>query len=354
MIESFSLSGFRCFKQLKLKDLRRINIVVGDNGVGKTALGEALYLTTASSPAGAWWVRFTRGRIFPQSPQPFVWNREFFQLFWRDLFYNFDDNVPITASLVDSFKGKYSLRVFYDLRRSVPMPVATNVPTSPIAPLVFERTTPQKKKTYTSVALDEKGQPQFSGNPELIPLTAIIPSTISSNQTDMVNWYSTLSKENKEGPVVSALTSLFEQIEDVSLELDASLPSLFVSTKAVAQKQPLAIVSAGIGRTFYTLLGIASAPRGIVLVDEIENGIHYSRMSSIWATLLKSCEDNETQLFAATHSFECLQALLPVVEKYNHLVSLIRLEIDDKGNHIAKQFWGRELEAALRSQGEIR
>jgi AAA15 family ATPase/GTPase len=355
MIDAFSVSNFRCFQDLRLKDLRRINVIVGDNGVGKTALGEAIYLAAAAAPAGAWYVRFSRGRVLPQTPQSVIWNREFFRQFWRDLFFNFDDNRPISASLTDSYSGRYAVKIFYDEKRLVPMPVSTNVPTAPIAPLVFERTDAKRKKIYTTLEIDQQGQPHYSGNPELIPLTAAVASTYSANQADMANWYSALSKQNKEAAVVDALRSLFPQVAGVSLELDANVPSLFVqTTHSVLQKQPLAIVSAGIGRTFYILLGIASAAKGVVLVDEIENGVYYKRMPEIWRALLASCERSQAQLITSTHSFGTLQALLPILEEDLDAACLIRLELDKTGKRIAKQFWGSDLKAALQSQGEIR
>jgi AAA15 family ATPase/GTPase len=50
MIESLEVKNFRCFKDLHLSDLRRINVVVGDSGSGKTALLEALWICAGMGP----------------------------------------------------------------------------------------------------------------------------------------------------------------------------------------------------------------------------------------------------------------------------------------------------------------
>ncbi|MFZ0862026.1 MAG: AAA family ATPase, partial [Candidatus Sulfotelmatobacter sp.] len=38
MIESLTIENFRCFEKTTISDLRRVNVVVGNNGAGKTAL----------------------------------------------------------------------------------------------------------------------------------------------------------------------------------------------------------------------------------------------------------------------------------------------------------------------------
>src|SRR5947209_1080965 len=72
MITSFALEHFRCFEKAHIDDLRRINIVVGDNATGKTSLGEAFYVATAASPYAAWFIRVSRNRLLPQ--QPVFWD----------------------------------------------------------------------------------------------------------------------------------------------------------------------------------------------------------------------------------------------------------------------------------------
>jgi AAA15 family ATPase/GTPase len=50
MIETVEIHNFRGFRDLEISHLKRINIVVGDNSAGKTALLEALFLASAANP----------------------------------------------------------------------------------------------------------------------------------------------------------------------------------------------------------------------------------------------------------------------------------------------------------------
>ena len=61
MIDSLSIKNFRLFKDVKVDGCRRINILVGENGSGKTALLEALFLAAGVSPELALRTRAWRG-----------------------------------------------------------------------------------------------------------------------------------------------------------------------------------------------------------------------------------------------------------------------------------------------------
>lgn len=50
MVESITLRNFKGYSDCKIENLRRINLVVGDNGSGKTALLEALFLAAGATP----------------------------------------------------------------------------------------------------------------------------------------------------------------------------------------------------------------------------------------------------------------------------------------------------------------
>lgn len=76
-------------------------------------------------------------------------------------------------------------------------------------------------------------------------------------------------------------------------------------------------------------------------------------MPSIWQTLRELCKEQGVQLFATTHSNECLQSLIPAMQGHEDDFSLIRTELV-KGQHYASQFDGKAFLAALKIHGEVR
>jgi len=71
---------------------------------------------------------------------------------------------------------------------------------------------------------------------------------------------------------------------------------------------PLPLMGEGMVRLLSIMLAIANAPDGIVLVDEVENGLHHSVMMGVWQAIADLARQYRTQVFATTHSWECIQA----------------------------------------------
>src|SRR5437870_615922 len=84
MIEELNVENFRCFETLKLEKLRRINLIVGRNAVGKTALLEALRMGSGANPQIAVWLNQVRGiqPVFMPSM-----TREQFESLWNYFFF---------------------------------------------------------------------------------------------------------------------------------------------------------------------------------------------------------------------------------------------------------------------------
>src|SRR5690348_1450550 len=96
MIRDVKLQNFRSFESAEAKNLGLVNIVVGDNGAGKTALLEAMFMACGNSPdnhlrARAWRGLMREGRIVPADVASGA--------IWRDIFSNFDDQRVITIEL---------------------------------------------------------------------------------------------------------------------------------------------------------------------------------------------------------------------------------------------------------------
>ena len=71
---------------------------------------------------------------------------------------------------------------------------------------------------------------------------------------------------------------------------------------------PLSAMGEGMTHIARIVLAISSVPGGVVLVDEIENGIHHSIMNRVWSALAEAAQQFDAQVVATTHSFECLAA----------------------------------------------
>jgi AAA15 family ATPase/GTPase len=77
----------------------------------------------------------------------------------------------------------------------------------------------------------------------------------------------------------------------------------------LGELMPLQFMGDGMVRLLSMVLGILTLPPGgIALVDEVENGIHHSAMLKVWLALATAARKASVQIFATTHSHECIEA----------------------------------------------
>ncbi len=117
---------------------------------------------------------------------------------------------------------------------------------------------------------------------------------------------------------------------------------------------PLPIMGEGMVRLTSLILHISNAPNGVILVDEIENGLHHSVLPKIWRAIGDVARQFNTQVFATTHSLECIIAAHKAfAESEIYDFRLHRLE-RIKGTIRAYTYEKNTLEAAIETGLEVR
>jgi predicted ATPase len=144
----------------------------------------------------------------------------------------------------------------------------------------------------------------------------------------------------------------FPHIESLSVEISHGAPMIFASVPYLPEKIPVTLLSSGINKLLCLLLAIASYPKGAVVIDEIEIGFYFSRMPSVWRLLLSFAKKYDVQIFASTHSEECLKALAVACKKQPDDAVLIRTSIEG-GVSTIEQLWGASFFRGMKL-GEVR
>jgi len=117
---------------------------------------------------------------------------------------------------------------------------------------------------------------------------------------------------------------------------------------------PFPLMGDGMSRLLGVALAMTDAQDGILLIDEIENGIHHSVMPEFWKIVADLAQRYNAQIFATTHSIECVLAAYEAFssrEPYDF--SLHRLE-QVKGKIRAVQYEKDTLQAAIETNLEVR
>jgi len=189
------------------------------------------------------------------------------------------------------------------------------------------------------------------------PESPVMASFFASNRTppefEMVNRFSQLSKNFQETEFADRFSRLYPHIGSISIEMAFGMSSLFARAENLPQKIPLTIASGGMNKLAAILLAFSEMSGGLILVDEIENGFYYERLPEIWAAILDFARLYNCQVFASTHSAECLNSAAELASKSPEDFCMLRTVLQNEGTKI-RHFDGERFASAVRSNVEVR
>jgi AAA15 family ATPase/GTPase len=125
---------------------------------------------------------------------------------------------------------------------------------------------------------------------------------------------------------IDALRLIEPQIERIAISASDGAKVLL---RGATSPVPLGSLGEGVSRILTLALHLALTPRGFLLIDEIENDLHWSVMPKVWRFLIEAALAGQTQIFAATHSKDWLEGLADLHRKNPELaahVAVHRLE----------------------------
>ena len=350
MIQSVSIKNFRCYQDVSLAGLSRINLVVGDSGSGKTALLESLFLCASRSPGNAFRLRTWRGAGGAFTVTFGGSTAELFSDLFRD--FDCDNSVKIEVKGTDRHS-----RVFEAYRTS-PTSDTVNLENPSDSELIqdfeFAWTNDRGERSASTPKLKPDGQLSTDGFPGTT-INGKYLHTADAFASDVALMFGKLDQMQKSQPIVDAMASEYPMIEAIAPLPDATgQAALYATVKGVQRKMPIGFVSGGFARTLGYLLSVASFPGGVLYIDEVESGIYYDRQVSLWSLLLKMATTHKVQIFATTHSLECIRAAAEVAKSDVGSFSFIRTERSDSGVSTAKLFDGQQFLDAVTGGVEVR
>jgi len=342
------LDNFRCFKSLRLNDVRRFNVITGASGSGKTALLEAIFVAGGNSAeiylrAGAW-----RGSEELRIPS----NEGLVPLF-EDFFHQFNLDIVVRISFTDSNRGQRTARLVAEKSETLTLPFEGARPDDSIIARKMRVFWDLPEGTHEALIEATSEGIKMSRLPSAYFMVFLNPQTSFSNR-DNASRFSDLSEKNKEDQVLIAVQRLFREVKSLTvLTPKGGVPAIWCQYLGIDRKIPVALISQGINKFISIILAIASAPHGAVLIDEIENGMYYKLFPEMWRTIVEAAEDTHTQLFVTTHSREFLEAIAPIVSKDDQNYSLIRMaRLGGEAEVVSSP--GKEFASAIESGFDVR
>ena len=348
MFERLRIRNYRGFTDLGIDRLSRINLFTGRNNSGKTTLLEALFLLCGAGNAQMA-LNVNVIREFDQAAGPVTP-----ETFWKPIFTGFDVKKTVTIEGRHSAFGSLSLSIANDRSSTTEIPLddsnRISVPElSNSMGLLFSFKMGSRTTTESRVRMTG-GRIQVDPPDVQFPFQAVFLSSRIGNPKEDAMRLGQLRKRKQGDLVVDALRIVEPRLQSVEDNSASGTPMIWGDI-GLPELVPLPVMGEGMTRIARLVLAISIVPNGIVLVDEIENGLHHSTLRKVWAAIDEAAERFNTQIIATTHSFECMAAACHALDDTNLLVH--RLEAVD-GKTRCVSYEPEELEAAVSHSLEVR
>ena len=332
MNTSFSIENFRCFEGMTVEPLARVNIIAGKNNTGKSALLEALWMHSGPNiPDLGLRLAAFRG---VQAPDPR-------RLLLHDLFYNFEADRTIVLSCSGDWEGvERRLEI-----KSEPLDsadVAIPVPHAPWAiprgaqeadlsavsdsEIIFDYTDehgcnyvssarwarnfnqlPPPVESLPAISFETAGLMSSQAKMPPRPSSILLSSRSRSNHQEDLVRFGEAELDGFSDRIVECLRVVEPRIKRLATIAASPMPMLYADV-GLSRLVPLGFMGDGVGRLLSMALAFHNARNGTLLIDEIENGLHHTVMCDVWKNLHWLSKRFNVQVFATTHSYECMVA----------------------------------------------
>lgn len=336
-IKDISIQSFKGIKNLKLEDLKSINILVGDNNSKKTTVLEAIELFERPYDFISHIKRISR----KYNLKTIKYNKI------KEMFYNYDMDNEINISLnmreklnTLSIKGKEEQLVYIDNNNKDEI-------------RDFDRTTLRYEFNNNAKEFTMNDNQESFVRPkkqlELFNIGYMMPIDTYMNESSIEAIDRVIQKGEKER-LLNILKIFDKDIVDINFTSDREI---YITMK---DKVSMSMGSFGDGfkKAIILTSKVVDAEDGILLIDEIETGIHKDIIGDIFNEIIKNSNIYNTQIIATTHSLEAIGELLNKLDKNLDDVAIFRLE-EFKNQIYSRRFSGdKAYEIIIEDGGDLR
>lgn len=345
-LESLEIRGFRAFDHLTIERLGRVNLVVGKNNVGKSSLLEAMWLYAYQGrPTIVWQILEARDEGHGPTSMPSSRAEESVEKYWdiaKRLFHHDgkDDQgrkVQIGPVGLPEKALTVSLDTEYDNRTDEFLPVI--------------RTHFEDRDEFYWLNTGSYRLRELGGD------RCVMVSANGLDSVTVEKFWDSVSLTPFEEDVLNALRIIAQNIERINLVTGRRRRNERTPiVKVVGSDDPVPLRSLGEGmnRIFGVALALVCAKDGVLLIDEIESGLHYSVQPDIWRLIFKVANRLNVQVFATTHSWDCLTAFQEAAKEDEQDEGVLIRLLERKGKITTVQFDEDELEVVAREGIEVR
>ena len=315
MYQSFEIKNFRCFDEFRMTDIERVNLIAGKNNVGKTALLEALYIHAKRDKANVVSeINANRGTEYSLDTAPGG-------VVWAPLFRQLDTalTIGLSATSTDGEDSVTTLREPRDANELSGLPDRFRRELEDVIAKLHHSDGAPQDIMLLELAHEARGE--RVADYIAAPSTGLIPRFARAVRYGAVfvsamrrgpsrengDRFRAFAVEKRTQELVDMLHAIDTRVQDLEL-LPFGDELVIHGDVGLAKLLPISVLGDGIVRLVSLILAMTDTQGEVLLIDEIENGFHYTVLKDVWRVIGQAARRFDTQVFATTHSLECVRA----------------------------------------------
>ncbi len=371
MLDHLRIEGFRTFEKYTVADLGRVNLLVGRNNSGKTTILEAAeMLLFSEGPSTVVGCALRRGEMYVQ--------REYAKpgryVDAGHLFHGHTIEVETRFRISGSESGS-PLSLVCQIEPWEGSPRAE-------PSLSFEMddrayADEQVSEPLMSLSIRHSSQEQASVLPMTIsggvPLDSLVRTRPSSmekpvsfvrtealDSVELREFWNAIALTEEEANVTENLRILESRIERIAFlstrpaRYGTSSEGIYLRLRDVEGRIPLGSLGDGIRHLLTLSLAVSRSRQGFVMIDEIDTGLHHSVMADMWRVLIAAAQRLNVQVFATTHSLDCVRSLAWLADTQSELCRSVRMHRVDSERPGTIVYGPDEISIAAEQHVELR
>lgn len=352
--KNIDIKNFRGIEHLKIDDFSRVNVLVGHNNSGKSSVLEALMLQTGMSN--------------PDLPQQLntLRNVNLYSNFAdiRYMFYGIDmQKMPeFTAEQFDTIKRHLKLSLAYTFDEKNQQDKHSNQSATSETKIFFN-TLKMAFEIQTSSGVEEYSCSMITNQAGIITGKYIAEGYLEKNSASFISanlainnavWDLAELIKRKQKDVILGRLALFDSRINA---IEIINNNVFIGFEGINELLPMGMTGDGLRRYLSIVASTANQQNNIILIDEIDNGLHYTAYKKLWESIFMLAVSTNKQVFITTHSKETLMQLNEMLEEhpeYQEMFRMYTIEKTQLKGHKAYKYGYEGLKNACMNDVELR
>lgn len=342
MLKEISIKNFRCFNDSHFKGFNRVNLIGGKNNAGKTALLEALFLSFFPSSSAIRLLQNFRGEDEKAS-------KLYPELTWENIFYNQkkEQEISIHSIYSDDTFSDVILKcdeniddfIKYSENREKEDEDILKIKNILVDTLksALHLDASKNGSAFTSNVIVASSQGQIGSRQGISDSNVVdfIHSKYNYSPQSLASDFDFAYDNGYYDKIINALQTIDKSIIEART---SSVGSSVIKIRREDEKfMSLSYYGDAMNKVMSIILKLLKGKENsVILIDEIENGIHYTTHKSFWKMLFELANEFKIQIYATSHSFEMIKAFNEVAEEieFKHMATYFEMARHVKTNNI--------------------